>query len=140
MTTHFEDIIRQNSQRLADLRKTTEDLQRELSEARVSLERQLSRSPHGHEVMQEQIPDLYLGPPEESLPGPHGDPMPSHYSRQTAKSTTLRMSRLSWGKGRIMKPAASRIRLTRRIRRWESSITAGRAPTGVAFPVAARSR
>ena len=61
MTTHFEDIIRQNSQRLADLRKTTEDLQRELSEARVSLERQLSRSPRGHEVMQEQIPDLYLG-------------------------------------------------------------------------------
>jgi hypothetical protein len=80
VTTHFEDIIRQNSQRLADLRKTTEDLQRELSEARVSLERQLSRSPHGHEVMQEQIPDLYLGPPEEALPGSHGDPMPSHYS------------------------------------------------------------
>ena len=59
MTTHFEDIIRQNSQRLADLKKTTEDLQRELSEARVSLERQLSRSSHGHEFMQQQFPDLY---------------------------------------------------------------------------------
>jgi hypothetical protein len=79
VTTHFEDIIRQNSQRLADLRKTTEDLQRELSEARVSLERQMSRSSHGHEVMQEQIPDLYLGPAEEALPGPHADPFPGHY-------------------------------------------------------------
>ena len=48
MTTHFEDIIRQNSQRLDDLKKTTEELQRELSEARVSLERELARSPHGH--------------------------------------------------------------------------------------------
>jgi hypothetical protein len=47
VTTHFEDIIRQNSQRLADLKKTTEELQRELSEARVSLERQLTRSSHG---------------------------------------------------------------------------------------------
>lgn len=79
MTTHFEDIIRQNSQRLADLKKTTEDLQRELSEARVSLERQLSRSPLGHEAMQEQFPDLYLGPPEEALPGPHADPISAHY-------------------------------------------------------------
>ncbi|HEX3390921.1 MAG TPA: hypothetical protein VHT94_17930 [Streptosporangiaceae bacterium] len=79
MTTHFEDIIRQNSQRLADLKKTTEDLQRELSEARVSLERQLSRSTHGHEAMQEQFPDLYLGLPEEALPEPHADPISAHY-------------------------------------------------------------
>ena len=79
MTTHFEDIIRQNSQRLADLKKTTEDLQRELSEARVSLERELSRPPHGHDLMQEQLPDLYLGPPEESLTGPDPDSIPGHY-------------------------------------------------------------
>ena len=79
MTTHFEDIIRQNSQRLADLKKTTEDLQRELSEARVSLERQLSQSSQGHEVMQEQIPDLYLGPAEEALPGAYADTSPGHY-------------------------------------------------------------
>lgn len=45
---HFEDIIRQNSQRLADLKKTTEELQRELSEARVSLERELTRSAHSY--------------------------------------------------------------------------------------------
>jgi hypothetical protein len=79
VTTHFEDIIRQNSQRLADLKKTTEDLQRELSEARVSLERQLSRTPHGHDVMQEQLPDLYLGAAEELLAEPDADTVPRHY-------------------------------------------------------------
>ena len=79
MTTHFEDIIRQNSQRLADLKKTTEDLQRELSEARVSLERQRTHSPHGHDLMQEQLPDLYLGPTEESFAGPGEDSVPGHY-------------------------------------------------------------
>ena len=56
MTTHLEDIIRQNSQRLDDLKKTTEELQRELSEARVSLEREIARSPHGHAALTEQIP------------------------------------------------------------------------------------
>ena len=79
MTTHFEDIIRQNSQRLADLKKTTEGLQRELSEARVSLERQLSRSPHGHDLLQEQLPDLYLEPSEESFASPDAEPIPGHY-------------------------------------------------------------
>jgi hypothetical protein len=79
VTTHFEDIIRQNSQRLADLKKTTEDLQRELSEARVSLERQHSRSPHGHDLMQEQLPDLYVGPSEEALTGPDAGTVPGHY-------------------------------------------------------------
>jgi hypothetical protein len=79
VTTHFEDIIRQNSQRLADLKKTTEDLQRELSEARVSLERQHSRASHGQGLMQEQLPDLYLGPAEESLTGPDADSIPGHY-------------------------------------------------------------
>jgi hypothetical protein len=79
VTTHFEDIIRQNSQRLADLKKTTEDLQRELSEARVSLERQRSQPAHGHDLMQDQLPDLYLELPEESLTGPDADPIPGHY-------------------------------------------------------------
>ena len=79
MTTHFEDIIRQNSQRLDDLKKTTEDLQRELSEAMVSLERQRSQSDHGHDLMQEQLPELYLELPEESLTGPDADPITGHY-------------------------------------------------------------
>jgi hypothetical protein len=79
VTTHFEDIIRQNSQRLADLKKTTEDLQRELSEARVSLERQHSRTSHGQSVMQDQLPDLYEGAAEESLAGSDADPISGHY-------------------------------------------------------------
>ena len=66
MTTHFEDIIRQNSQRLDDLKKTTEELQRELSEARVSLERELSRPSHGHAALTEQIPE-YRGPAREQF-------------------------------------------------------------------------
>ena len=35
VSRHFEDIIRLNSQRLADLKKTTAELERELSDARV---------------------------------------------------------------------------------------------------------
>ncbi len=66
MTTHFEDIIRQNSQRLDDLKKTTEELQRELSEARVSLERELARSPHDHAALTEQM-RAYPGPGREAF-------------------------------------------------------------------------
>ena len=77
MTTHFEDIIRQNSQRLDDLKKTTEELQRELSEARVSLERQLIRSPHDHGVVPEQLPGVY--PAEEALDEPGAEWVPGHY-------------------------------------------------------------
>ncbi len=66
MTTHFEDIIRQNSQRLDDLKKTTEELQRELSEARVSLEREMARSPQGRPALTEQIP-VYPGPGREAF-------------------------------------------------------------------------
>jgi hypothetical protein len=104
VTTHFEDIIRQNSERLADLKKTTEELQRELSEARVSLERELARpahgqsaqlhaahpgpahlhadyghAAHGHDVLTDQIP-VYPGPPEEMIPGPGSVPPQRHYA------------------------------------------------------------
>src|SRR5450631_204704 len=70
MTTQFEDIIRQNSQRLADLKKTTEELQRELSEARVSLERELARPAHGHDDLDyspESMP--YYSPDEPPFVG-----------------------------------------------------------------------
>jgi hypothetical protein len=80
VTTQFEDIIRQNSQRLADLKKTTEDLQRELSEARVSLEREMARSTHGHEEFPEQLPGLYPGTQHEALHGPRTTPPPGHYA------------------------------------------------------------
>ena len=79
MTTHFEDIIRQNSQRLDDLKKTTEELQRELSEARVSLERELARSPHGHAALTEQIP-VYPGPGREAFSAQAPVPARGHYA------------------------------------------------------------
>lgn len=42
MSTYFDDFIRLNTQRIADLKKTTEDLEREIFDARVSLERELA--------------------------------------------------------------------------------------------------
>jgi hypothetical protein len=83
VTTQFEDIIRQNSQRLADLKKTTEELERELSEARVSLERQLNRAYRRHTALADQIPGYpppaeipdYPGPAEEVLPRHGGVPV-----------------------------------------------------------------
>ena len=79
VTTHFEDIIRQNSQRLDDLKKTTEELQRELSEARVSLERELARSPRGHAALTEQIP-VYPGPGREAFSAHAPVPAQGHYA------------------------------------------------------------
>ncbi|HEX9358840.1 MAG TPA: hypothetical protein VF933_34140 [Streptosporangiaceae bacterium] len=81
MTTHFEDIIRQNSQRLDDLKKTTEELQRELSEARVSLERELARPPHGHAALTDQIP-VYPGPAREAFSAPSPVPAQGHYTEE----------------------------------------------------------
>ena len=69
MTTQFEAIIRQNSQRLADLKKTTEELERELSEARVTLERQLHQAYRRRTAVADQVP-AYPGPAEEVIPGP----------------------------------------------------------------------
>jgi hypothetical protein len=74
VTTQFEDIIRQNSQRLADLKKTTEELERELSEARVTLERQLNQAYRRHTAVADQAP-AYPGPAEEVIPGPGSVPV-----------------------------------------------------------------
>ena len=74
MTTQFEDIIRQNSQRLADLKKTTEELERELSEARVTLERQLNQAYRRRTAVADQVP-RYPGPAEEVIPGPGSVPV-----------------------------------------------------------------
>ena len=74
MTTQFEDIIRQNSQRLADLKKTTEELERELSEARVTLERQLNQAYRRRPALADQVPG-YPGPPEEVFPRHGGVPV-----------------------------------------------------------------
>jgi hypothetical protein len=82
VTTHFEDIIRQNSQRLDDLKKTTEELQRELSEARVSLERELARSPHGHAALTERI-SVYPGPGREAFSAQASVPAQGHYAEDS---------------------------------------------------------
>jgi hypothetical protein len=77
VTTQFEDIIRQNSQRLADLKKTADDLERELSEARVSLERQIRRASRRRGAA-DQIPE-YPGPAEEVIPRHGSVPAQARY-------------------------------------------------------------
>lgn len=57
MSRHFEDIIRLNSQRLADLKKTTAELERELSDARISLERELSHPADARNSLAGTVPD-----------------------------------------------------------------------------------
>lgn len=47
MSTYFEDIIRLKSERLADLRKTTAEVEREISDARDSLQREFARARGG---------------------------------------------------------------------------------------------
>jgi hypothetical protein len=51
MSTDFEHIIRLNSERIADLRKTTADIERDVAAARVSLEREFADAVrHGEEA------------------------------------------------------------------------------------------
>jgi len=47
VSTYFEDIIRLKSEHLADLKKTTADLEREISDARSGLQRQFDRTRAG---------------------------------------------------------------------------------------------
>jgi hypothetical protein len=77
VTTQFEDIIRQNSQRLADLKKTADDLERELSQARVSLERQIHRASRRSGAA-DRIP-AYPGPDAEAISRHGGVPAQSPY-------------------------------------------------------------
>lgn len=59
MRAHFEHLSRHKSQRLADLENKTAQLQRQLSDARLSLERELAQSAYGgdaaHDPIQERI-------------------------------------------------------------------------------------
>jgi len=47
MKTHFEHNLRQRSQRLADLQNKTAELERQLLDARVSLDYELAESAGG---------------------------------------------------------------------------------------------
>jgi hypothetical protein len=50
MRTHFENNSRIRSQRLAELKDKTADLERRLADARISLERELSQFGSGHDI------------------------------------------------------------------------------------------
>jgi hypothetical protein len=50
MRTHFENNSRIRSQRIAELKDKTADLERRLSDARISLERELSQSGTAHDI------------------------------------------------------------------------------------------
>ena len=47
MSTYFEDIIRLKSEHLADLKKTTAEVEREISDAQDSLQREFARATAG---------------------------------------------------------------------------------------------
>lgn len=63
MSTYFEDIIRLKSERLADLKKTTAEVERELSDARDSLQRESMR----RESMRREFAASSAGPSGPSV-------------------------------------------------------------------------
>jgi hypothetical protein len=65
MRTHFDHSLRQRSQRLADLQNKTAELERQLIDARVSLERELAESADSWEATPDQIQETYRCPPAE---------------------------------------------------------------------------
>jgi hypothetical protein len=56
---HFQYDIRPNSRRLADLKNRTAELERKLSDARVSLERELAHSARGRKAAPGQFQETY---------------------------------------------------------------------------------
>jgi hypothetical protein len=77
VSTYSDDFIRLNTQRIADLKKTTEDLEREIFDARVSLEHELAESARAAELAAAQdsdgcrcaAPGDYAGPDTVRLAG-----------------------------------------------------------------------
>lgn len=59
MRTEFEYRARRKSQRLADLRSRTEELERRLSDARVSLERELAQFAWDQDAVRDEGPQEY---------------------------------------------------------------------------------
>jgi hypothetical protein len=77
VSTHFEHNIRPKSRRLTDLKNKTSELERQLSDARVSLERELAQSAcsraaapgHIRERHRGALQDAYRGPDANGMPG-----------------------------------------------------------------------
>jgi hypothetical protein len=86
VSTYFDDFIRLNTQRIADLKKTTDDLEREILDARVSLERELAESARAEEPAAAHVngtcqcgsPDDYAEPDTVRFAGAYLAPGPTH--------------------------------------------------------------
>jgi hypothetical protein len=86
VSTYFDDFIRLNTQRIADLKKTTDDLEREILDARVSLERELAESARAEEPAAAHVngtcqcgsPDDYAEPDTVRFAGAYLTPGPTH--------------------------------------------------------------
>jgi len=85
VSTYSDDFIRLNTQRIANLKKTQEDLEREIFDARVSLEHELAESARAAELAAAQAaegcecapPDAYAGPDTVRLAGAYLAPAPA---------------------------------------------------------------
>lgn len=102
MSTYFDDFIRLNTQRIADLKKSTEDLEREIFDARVSLEHELAESARAEQPAAAHLDGTchcphhdYAGPETVRMsgaylsPGPmHDDPVPPQSAVHSPESRT----------------------------------------------------
>jgi hypothetical protein len=71
VTTHFEDRTRPKTQRLAYLERRTAELERQLSDARQSLDRETAHYPHSWETAPDDAAELSYGAADEG--GHEGD-------------------------------------------------------------------
>jgi hypothetical protein len=131
VSTYFDDFIRLNTQRIADLKKTTEDLEREIFDARVSLERELAESARAEQPAAAHIggtcrcvpPDDYAdqatvrlsgaylgrGPVHDDDPAPAACPVHSPQARTASLVTHGRRTAYHRGLSRISKVAAGTV-------------------------------
>jgi hypothetical protein len=131
VSTYFDDFIRLNTQRIADLKRTTEDLEREIFDARVSLEHELAESALAAEPAAAQagggcqcpptddyggadtvrLAGAYLAPsrtPDDD-PGPAGCPVHAPQTRTASLVTHGRRSAYRRGLSRISKVAVGAV-------------------------------
>ncbi len=80
MRTHFDHNLRQRSQRLADLQNKTAELERQLIDARLSLEREIGEPADSWEAMPSTMHETYHGPLAEMSFDQDADAMPGRYA------------------------------------------------------------
>jgi hypothetical protein len=78
--THFDHNPRLKSQRLADLENETAELERKLSDARESLERELAQYPHSPEAAPGEMQETYSYPPKDGGRDPDADETSAIYA------------------------------------------------------------